>query len=75
MPEIVKILIDEDGLKPDQVWHVVDPFGDSKRVLCDGMVFGEGEGSAVFQTKIVKYGGIQCASCKEMVEYFKSFHF
>lgn len=68
---LVKILYDDNGDKhPSTKWHLVQKFGDSPRTVCTGEVFGEGEGSAVFEEKTA--GKITCPECIKIVKWYKS---
>lgn len=68
---LVKLITDEDGEKMHPVWHFPFNTGDGNRVLCSGQVFGEGEGLATFETKIVQRGGITCQQCLNIIKSFK----
>lgn len=58
---IVKILFNEDGEKEnDTKWHLSEFFGDSPRTFCGGECYGDGEGSAIYETKETIRGGITC---------------
>ncbi len=73
MNYVVKILRNEDGEKVEKpVWCYVQNWGDSSRTLCGGEVFGMGEGSAEFDTKEVKRGGITCKQCLDIIHEMKS---
>lgn len=70
---LVKILINEDGKKVEAPkWHLVHRFGEAERTVCSGEVFGEGEGSVVFEEKYTEKGGITCPKCIERIKWFKS---
>jgi hypothetical protein len=71
---LVTILTDEDGLPHEKAgkWHLVQNFGDSSRTVCSGEVFGYGEGSATYKTKVVKRGGITCENCLRIIKWHKS---
>jgi hypothetical protein len=68
---LVKILTNEDGDQELGYWHYPVSFDWSNRCLCSGQVFGEGEGSATFETKIVQRGGITCPKCLSIIKSFK----
>ena len=72
---LVKIFIDEDGLKvpkEDQRWCLADPSPqlDTERVLCSGQVL-DIDTHAQWEEKITKRGGITCDKCLEAVRGYK----
>jgi hypothetical protein len=70
---LVKILANEDGEKQESPqWHLVQNFGDARRTVCTGEVFGYGEGAAVYKEKFKEKGGITCESCIEIIKWYKS---
>lgn len=76
MHELVKLYINDDEdliAEEDQVWCLVDPNAmDAPRTMCNGEVFGYGEGAADGPTKTVKRGGITCPDCLVKIKRIKS---
>lgn len=68
---LVKIITDEDGEPVKPLWHFPLALDGSNRCICDGQVFGEGEGAATFKTKIVQRGGITCPACLDIIKSLK----
>jgi hypothetical protein len=71
MHNLVKFITDDDGEPMDPLWHFPVCFDGSDRAICNGLVFGEGEGRAKFQVKQVKKGGITCPRCLEIIKMLK----
>ncbi|MBL4759385.1 MAG: hypothetical protein JKY80_00815 [Mariprofundaceae bacterium] len=69
---LVKITVDEDGYDEDSGWHYIGEAGGSECCLCDGQVFGLGEGDAEFKIKEVKRGGITCDKCLRIIREHKA---
>lgn len=71
--ELVQITVDEDGADTDNSsWHYVHYPDASPRTLCTGEVFGSGEGSAQYKSKIVSRGGITCSECLKIIKQIKA---
>ena len=70
--KLVKIKTDEDGVKQPPFWHFVVTVAGSEHSLCENQVFGEGEGTATFETKVVPRGGVTCPECKRIIKMFKA---
>ena len=68
---LVKFITDEDGTPMEPLWHYPIALDGSNRAICNGLVFGEGEGSATFITKIVQRGGITCPQCLQIIKNYK----
>jgi hypothetical protein len=68
---LVKLITDEDGAPMPPVWHFPIALDGSNRAICNGQVFGEGEGAAQFKTKIVQRGGITCPYCLSIIKSLK----
>ena len=45
---------------------------DAARLLCDGEVYGYGEGQMVYEEKVVARGGITCKDCLEKLREYKA---
>ena len=71
MHNLVKFITDEDGEPMPPLWHYPVVSGGSNVGLCNGQVFGEGEGNAKFEVKTVQRGGITCPDCLYMIKAFK----
>lgn len=70
MAILVKILIDDDGKKGDNKFHVLTNYGDTTRVLCSGeAIDGSTEVNSI--SKEVERGGITCKDCLDIVKWFK----
>ena len=69
--ELVKFYTDEDGEPMLPYWHFVQNI-DARRSLCGGLVFGYGEGSAEYVTKVRDRGGITCPACLGMIKQLKT---
>jgi hypothetical protein len=72
MNNLVKIITDEDGSPVEPLWHLASFGGGSPVVLCDGQVFGYGEGDAVFEEKTMRRGGITCPCCIDHIKLMKA---
>ena len=70
--ELVKIITDDSGDPRDPDWHLVVDYCGSPQTFCSGEVFGEGEGSATFETKRRKRGGITCDLCLARIAEIKA---
>lgn len=71
--EIVKIKVDDNGEKRLYAkWHWITDQAGVLRTLCDGEAFGIGDSGAVYETKIVKKGGVTCSECLRLIKMFKS---
>lgn len=71
MHNLVKFITDEDGEPMAPLWHYPFVSGASNVGLCNGQVFGYGEGVAKFEVKTVKRGGITCPECLAIIKSFK----
>lgn len=70
MPHVVKITHDDDGTKIDSPkWCYVIYTAGSEMSLCEGQVFGMGEGAAKYETK---EGKITCPNCISIIKEIKS---
>lgn len=68
--KVVKMITDDSGDDYwNNHWHYISNWGDAPRVLCDGHVFGEGESSAEYETKI---GKVSCPSCIKIIKEMKA---
>lgn len=75
MPNLVKILRDDDGfVVDDPVFHLSDPFpqGVWGRVFCTEEVFGIGESCVVYELRETKRGGIECDECRRKLRAYKA---
>ena len=75
MNQLVKIFRDDDGTEIETpVWHLSDPvsLGAWGTVFCTTEVFGVGESTVEYKTKIVQRGGIECPTCLERLKLYKS---
>lgn len=70
--ELVKIIKDESGDHREPDWHLVVDYCDSPQTFCSGEVFGEGEGSAIYETKRRKRGGITSDLCLQRIAEIKA---
>jgi len=68
---VVKLLTDDDGEPMEPFWHLVVDFDGSPRALCNGVVFGFGEGAAEFEDKKCQRG-ITCPNCRSELKFYKS---
>lgn len=69
--QVVKILTDEDGTKiKNPQWCAINDWGDGDRTLCDGQVFGYGEGNATYKTK---EGKVTCPNCIGIIKYLSKY--
>lgn len=75
MALLIKILTDDDG-QPVEVsgWCAVKEFGDSRRTLCTGDVFGYGEsGGITFEEKST--GKVTCERCIKILQSLKKYKY
>jgi hypothetical protein len=64
--EIVKILVDDDGVEiDDPQWHAIDPV--TGTVYCTGEFFGVGESAVVYETKKLNRGDAVCTRCRKQL--------
>lgn len=68
---LVKFITDEDGEQMEPLWHFPINIDGSDRAICNGHVFGDGEGAAQFVIKIIQRGGITCPRCLEIIKSLK----
>lgn len=68
---LVKFNTDEDGEKMESLWHYPIALDGSNRAICNGLVFGQGEGSSTYEIKTVQRGGITCPQCLAIIQAFK----
>jgi len=73
MHKLVKIITDEDGfISLSDKWHYISEAGGSECCLCDGQVFGYGEGAAEYEMKEVQRGGVTCPHCIAIIKEHKA---
>ena len=68
---LVKLVINEDGEKTSQDWHLAMIAAGSMTLFCTGEFYGEGEGNARGVEKTVKRGGITCENCLGKIKEIK----
>lgn len=68
---LVKFITDDDGESMAPLWHFPIVVGASNVAICNGHVFGYGESSATYETKVVQRGGITCDHCKHIIKSLK----
>lgn len=68
---VVKFTKNDDGEKDDGLWHYAFHLTGNQK-LCTGEFYGIGESSAIFKTKGVEKGGINCPKCLRIINEMKS---
>ncbi len=70
--EVIKIYVHDDREKVKYPkWHLIQDWGDTPRILCDGSVFLMGDGDVKYDIKEVERGGITCPECLSILKHFK----
>lgn len=70
--KLVRIIVNDDGEKVgNPKWCLSKNWDGADRTVCDGEVFGLGEGGAEFEIKERKRGGITCENCLEIIKWYK----